>query len=62
MNNPYEPPKTDPKPKWDRGIKYSKPVVDWSDFFFVTVVMIISAFSPPLVEWLVPIFKDMFNG
>lgn len=60
--NPYKPPKTDPRPEWDRGIKYTKPMVDWADFFFVTVVMLIACFSPPLVHWLTGVFKDIFNG
>ena len=60
MSNPYEPPKTDSKPKWDRGVKYTKSIIDWSDFFFATICVTLAAFSPPLVHWLTIIFKDIF--
>ena len=54
MVNPYEPPKEDSKrritssDRW--GERHRPPITDWTDVFFVFVVVCIMWFSPYLIK------------
>ena len=61
MNNPYEPPKTDPKREYDRWLESMKKQeeTDWGGFIFVIVILSIFLFQPLLTDLFVEIFRKL---
>ena len=61
MNNPYRPPKTDPKREYDRWLESMKKQeeTDWAGFIFVVVILAIIFFQPILIDFFAEIFKKL---
>tara|TARA_B100001778_G_scaffold217483_1_gene180182 strand:- start:6886 stop:7071 length:186 start_codon:yes stop_codon:yes gene_type:complete len=61
MNNPYEPPKTDPKREYDRWLESinKQEETDWAGFIFAVVVLAIIFFQPFLIDFFAEIFKKL---
>ncbi len=61
MNNPYEPPKTDPKREYDKWLESVKQreETDWAGFIFIVVILAIIFFQPLLINFFAEIFKNL---
>ena len=61
MNNPYRPPKTNPKRDYDRWLETvnRREETDWGGFIFVVVILALIFFQPLLINFFVEIFKKL---
>ena len=61
MMNPYEPPKTDSKTEYDRGLESVKKQdeTDWGSFIFIIVWLFIFFFHQLLFNFFVDIFRSL---
>jgi len=59
MNNPYEPPETNPKREYDRWLESinKQEETDWAGFIFVVVILAIIFFQPILIDFFIKVFN-----